>query len=549
MNMLPDGATYEEVYSQFRWDLPADFNIAEAGLDRHAAARPDAPYLIFEYADGRVDTISYIRMQRWANQWANTLKALGLARGDRVSILLPQNPAVPVTHFGCWKSGLVSSPMAVAFGEDAIEYRLNNSGAKAIVTSLKELPKIEAVRDRCPELQHVFVVDGAPAGTLDFWATLEKASDAFDRVRTSLDDPAYLNYTSGTTGQPKGALAAHRALLGHVPGIAFILDYMPKPGDVIWSPADWSWLAGLMNILGTGSYCGIPIAAQEPKGPFDPEAAIDFMARHKITVPFLIPTMLKYMRHVPKLDRFDLAVRVIGSGGEPVGAELIEWGKSALDVDINEGYGQTECNVMLGNNARLMPQRLGSLGKSLPGQTVAIVDDAGTPLPPGEEGQIAAKAPAPVMMLEYWKRPEATREKYANGWLLTGDLGHEDEEGYFWFHARADDVITSSGYRIGPGEIEEAILKHPAVQMAAAIGVPDPERTETIKAFIVPAPGHQPSEDLKAEIQDTLKTKLARHEYPREVEFVDSLPMTVTGKIMRRELKRLEAEKRDGGAS
>ena len=544
--MLPQGASYEEVYEAFRWNLPAHFNIAEAVCDRHAGD-PSRPALIFERVDGSVEVTTFRQLQKWANQWANLLKARGLDQGDRVAILLPQNPAVVVAHIGCWKAGLVSTPWAVLFGEDAIEYRVNNSGARAIVTNLAQLPKIEAIRDRCPDLRHVFVIDGAPAGTEPFWSTLEKASDQFETLRTGLNDPAYLNYTSGTTGPPKGALAGHRAMLGHMPGLEFLYDYMPQPGDVIWSPADWAWLAGLMDVLFPGLYAGIPVAVQEPKGPFDPEGALAFIARHKVRVSLLVPTMLKHMRHVPKLERFDLDMRVVGSGGEPVGAELVQWGKSALGVDINEGYGQTECNVMLGNNARLMPPRPGSLGKPMPGYVVDIVDEDGNPLGPGEEGQIACKRPHPIMLLEYWKNPEATREKFAGDWLLTGDLGHKDEEGYFWFHARADDVITSSGYRIGPGEIEEAILKHPAVAMAAAIGVPDPERTESIKAFIVLAPGHEPTEALKAEIQEMLRTRLARHEYPREIEFVESLPMTVTGKIMRRELKRLEAEKRDQG--
>ena len=269
------------------------------------------------------------------------------------------------------------------------------------------------------------------------------------------------------------------------------------------------------------------------------------MGRHKVRASVLVPTMLKYMRHVSNIERFELNLRVVLSGGEPVGGELVQWGKATLGVDINEGFGQTECNVMLGNNARLMPQRLGSLGKPVPGQICAIVDEEGNELPPGEEGQIASKRPHPIMLLEYLNKPEATRDKFAGDWLLTGDLGHKDEDGYFWFHARADDVITSSGYRIGPGEIEEVILKHPAVAMAAVIGVPDPERTESIKAFIILAPGYEPSDELKSDIQNMLRRRLARHEYPREIEFVESLPMTVTGKIMRRELKRMEAEKKE----
>lgn len=545
--LLPQGDTYEEVYAKFRWNLPAEFNIASAVCDRHADD-PNRVALIFERVDGSVEITTYRQLQCWANQWANAVCALGLKRGDRVAILLPPNPAVPVVHIGCWKSGLVSCPMAVLFGEDALEYRINNSGARAIVTNVAEFSKIEAIRDRCETLEHVFVIDDEThTGAESFWNAVAKAPEEFKTIKTSPDDPAYINYTSGTTGQPKGALAGHRAMLGHMPGIEFLYDGLPRPGDVIWSPADWAWLAGLMDVLMPGLFSGIPVALQESRGPFDPEGALSFMARHKVSVALLVPTMLKYMRHVPNLDRWNFNLRVVLSGGEPVGAELIQWGKTALGVNINEGFGQTECNVMLGNNARLMPQRQGSIGRPVPGVEAAIVDDFGTPLPPGEEGQIACKRPHPVMLLNYWHNPEASRDKYAGGWLLTGDLGHMDEEGYFWFHARTDDVITSSGYRIGPGEIEEAILHHPAVSLAAAIGVPDTERTEVIKAFVVLVPTTKPSEALKVEIQEILRLRLARHEYPREIEFVDSLPMTVTGKIIRRELRQRELDKKTLG--
>ena len=303
-------------------------------------------------------------------------------------------------------------------------------------------------------------------------------------------------------------------------------------------------MAGLMDVIMPGWFHGCKVVATAMKG-FDAEEAYRILDNHAVTLALLTPTMLKLMKQVPNpLDRCKLKLRAVLSGGEAVGAGLLEWAKADLNLSINEGFGQTECNVILGNNGNIFPIKPGSLGKPTPGSIVKIIDDNGEEMAPGVEGHIACKSPDPVMLLEYLNKPDATKEKFINDWLITGDVGHMDEEGYFWFHGRGDDVITSSGYRIGPGEIEDALLKHDSVQMSAAIGVPDPVRTEIIKVFIILKPGYSGDEKLVERLKDFVKERLARHEVPKIFEFVEELPMTTTGKIMRRELRLKEEKKR-----
>jgi acetyl-CoA synthetase len=326
-------------------------------------------------------------------------------------------------------------------------------------------------------------------------------------------------------------------MLGHMPGNEMMYDFLPQPGDVMWSPADWSWLAGLMDVLMPAWFCGLPVLTYR-NTTFDPEEAFRLMGKHRVTVSLLTPTMLRRMGQVrDPVQRHGLQLRAVASGGESVGRETLEWADRTLGVRVNEVYGQTECNLVLGNCWQALPPKPGSLGRAMPGHVAAIVDDEGRELAPGEVGQIAFKRPDPVMMLEYWRNPQATAKKYAGDWLLSGDLGRCDENGYFWYQSRADDVITSAGYRIGPGEIEDALNGHPAVAMSAVIGVPDAVTTESIKAYVVLRPGHVGDAVLVNAIRESVRSRLARHETPREIEFVDALPMTATGKIMRRELR------------
>jgi len=546
MRMLKPGKTYDEVYNSFSWNIPERYNIANDVCDRWADD-PGRIALVYEDGNKKVHQYSFADVRKFANQFANTLLANGCRRGDRVTLLLAQDPECAIAHVGCFKAGIVSSPTSVLFGPDAIIYRLNDSGAKVLVTDSVNYPKVAEVRDQCPNLKHVFVTDGAPDGAENFWSAIEGASETFENVDTAAEDIAWISYTSGTTGMPKGSVQPHRMLLGHMPSLEFIYDFFPQDNDVLWSPADWAWMAGLADILLPGWFHGCTVVATAMKG-FDVEEAYRVLDQHKVTLALLTPTMLKLMRQVPDpLSRYELKLRAALSGGEAVGKELLEWADRELHIKINEGFGQTECNVILGNNGNVFPIKPGSIGRPTPGTICAIVDDDGNELPPGEEGHIACKRPHPVMLLEYLNKPDATRDKFIGDWLITGDAGHMDEDGYFWFHGRADDVITSSGYRIGPGEIEDALLKHDAVQMAAAIGVPDAVRTEIVKAFVIPAPGVDANDALAEELRDSVRTRLAKHEVPKMIEFVDSLPMTTTGKIMRRELR--DREKQSGGSA
>jgi len=344
-------------------------------------------------------------------------------------------------------------------------------------------------------------------------------------------------YTSGTTGQPKGALHAHRVLLGHMPGIELPHDFFPQPGDRFWTPADWAWAGGLLDCLLPSLYRGVPVVARR-FDKFDPEEAFAVMARYEVRNAFIPPTALRMLRAVPNpRERHNFSLRTVGSGGESLGVETYEWGKSALGLAINEFYGQTECNLVIGSCAMIGVARPGAIGKAIPGHTVAAINRDGRPCQPGELGQIAVRRPDPVMFLEYWGQPQATREKFIGDWMTTGDQGVIDADGYFTFVGRDDDVITSSGYRIGPGEIEDCLIKHPAVALAAAVGKPDPVRTEIVKAFIVLKSGEAPSDALAAEIQSFVRTRLSAHEYPREIAFIDEMPMTTTGKVIRRLLR------------
>lgn len=534
--LITRASTFDEIHRSFRWRLPERYNIAWDVCDRHAA-RGERVALIHERADGRVERFSFRDVQRLANRCANTLRHLGLVQGDRVLIYLGQDPATVVTHVACWKAGLISVPTSLLFGTEALAYRLQNSGARLLITDAAHFPAVAAVREQAPELAHVMLIDGKAESTLDFWGELARASDAFETLALTPDTPAIINYTSGTTGQPKGTLQGHRTMLGHMPGLELIYDFMPQPDDVMWSPADWSWLAGLMDVLMPAWFCAMPVLTYRNIS-FDPEQAFQLMGKHRVRTSLLTPTMLRRMSQVKDpIRRYGVALRSVISGGESVGAETLNWANGALGVRVNEVYGQTECNIVLGNCAEVLPPRPGSLGQPLPGHEAAIVDAAGLPLSAGAVGQIAFRRPDPVMMLEYWRNPTATREKFAGDWLLSGDLGRRDEDGYYWYIGRNDDVITSAGYRIGPGEIEDAINAHPAVAMSAVVGVPDPVKTEAIRAFVLLRAGHMPSPELGEAIRDLVRTRVARHECPRDVEFVDALPMTATGKILRRELR------------
>ncbi|MGJ4954921.1 acyl-CoA synthetase [Bradyrhizobium sp. HKCCYLRH2015] len=532
--MLKETSDYEQLTRDFRWDIPAQFNIAVATCDRHADGSRRLALIVVE-EDGAARRVSFDELREHSCRFANVLKADGLAQGDRVAVFLSQSLELPIVHLAAFRAGLVSVPLFTLFGEDALQFRLQNSGAKVVVTDTTGLAKLARIRDHLPELKTIYVTDGDGPGARPFWSTLKRASDQFPTVATSSDDPAIIIYTSGTTGNPKGALHAHRVLLGHLPNVEMVHGFLPKPGDVMWTPADWAWIGGLFDALFPAWYHAVPVIGYRAKK-FEPQAAMQLMADYAVRNVFLPPTALKLMRQA-NVKHEGVRLRSILTGGESLGAELLDWVRATFGIDAHEIYGQTECNLVVGNNAKLFPIRPGSMGKATPGFQVLIVNDKGEELPRGERGIIGVRQPNPCTMIEYWRNPEATRKKFAGDVLLTGDLGTQDDDGYFWYASREDDVITSAGYRIGPAEIEDTLLKHPAVALAAVVGIPDPVRTEAIKAWIVLRPGFVANDTLSREIQDFVKVKLAAHEYPRHVEFTDTLPMTATGKVLRRELR------------
>jgi len=518
--------------------VPQHYNIGVDVCDKWADGTGRLA-IIHEKSPADIQYYTFDQLKAYSNQFAHVLQQAGVARGDRVGILLAQGIETAIAHIACYKLGLIAIPLFSLFGSDALAYRLSNSGARVLVTNTEGIAKLGSIATPLLELKTVVDIDATqntPA-TLAFWPSLQQQPDSFEPVRTLADDPAVIIYTSGTTGKPKGALHAHRILPGHLPGVEISHNFFPENAKVMWTPADWAWIGGLFDVLMPSLHHGIPVLACR-FSKFTAEAAFDIMSRHQVTHTFLPPTALKMVRRLENpRDRWPLALRSIASGGESLGLELIDWGQRNLDITINEFYGQTECNMLVSSCADLFEPKIGSMGKAAPGHDVQIVNDQGEVLPDGTEGNIGVRRPDPVMFLGYWNNPEATREKFAGDFLVTGDMGVRDEEGFFRFVGRNDDVITSAGYRIGPGPIEDCILGHPLVSMVAVVGLPDDERTEAVTAFVVLNEGVAPSEAIKKEIQDHVKTRVAAHEYPRRVYFVDALPMTTTGKIIRKELR------------
>ncbi len=552
--MLPDRPTYDALIRDFRWEIPARFNIGAAVSDVWASRDPDRICLQHFDPTGEHRALTYQAFAQASSRFAAGLAARGIASGDRVAILLPQGFEAAIAHAGIYKRGAIALPLALLFGVEALEFRLRDAGVAAIVTNGFGYEKISALRARLPELRLVVLVDqdgGKDPGTEPFAALTEGAGEGFRPAETGPDDPALMIYTSGTTGPPKGALHGHRVLLGHLPGFQFHHGGLPQPGDRMWTPADWAWAGGLLNALLPSLYFGVPVVSS-PAQKFDPEMAFRIIETMQVRNAFIPPTALRLMATVdnPKA-RFRFALRSVGAAGEALGRETHEQASAALGVPINEFYGQTECNIVLSSGSAWGVLKPGSMGKAAPGHQVAIIDADGRPLAPGEPGQVAVRRPDPVMFLGYWKQDAATQAKFIGDWMTTGDQGVMDEEGYVTFFGRDDDVITSSGYRIGPSEVEDCLVGHPAVAMAAVVGKPDRLRTEIVKAYVVLAPGFEPGEALSQTLAAHVKARLSMHEYPREIAFVETLPLTTSGKIIRRLLRdqaRAEAERAEPAA-
>ena len=538
---------YRERYESFRWQVPARFNIAQVAC-RRWAADPARVALYWEDETGATRTRTFRELQDEADRLSNALRGLGVARGDRVALMLPQRTEMVAAYVACFQMGAIAVPLSFQFGPEALEYRLANSAAKVAIADPVTLANLAPVRERLPALGAVIGVAGArDRGTLAWEDTLARAAASFTPVDTGPDDPAAIIYTSGTTGAPKGALLPHRALIGNLPGFEHSHDGFPRDGDLFWTPADWAWTGGLWDALMPTLYHGRAILGF--RGRFDPERAFHLLSKYGVRNTFLVPTALKMMmKAVPApRQRYELALRTLMSGGEAMGQAVYHWAREELGVTPNEIFGQTEVNYIVGNSHELWPVKPGSMGRPYPGHRIAVIDGDGREVPRGEVGDVALArtwidgTPDPIFFLGYWDNPEATARKYSGEWCRTGDEASMDADGYLWYQGRSDDVFKSAGYRIGPSEIENCLVKHAAVANAAVVPTPDPVRGALIKAFVTLAPGHAPSEALKDAIREHVKQHLAPYQQPREIEFVAELPMTTTGKVQRRVLREREA--------
>ncbi len=537
----PAMSDFDAIRSDFRWSIPKRLNIACQVCERHQSD-PGRIAVFYENAEGVTASYTFGQLKSWSDKFANSLAALGVSRSDRVAIVLSQRIETVIAHLAIYKLGAVALPLAILFGPEALEYRLRDSAARAVIT---DASKYDTLIDLMPELPDLKILIGCNTGdkSNEFWQLLDKSSDKFHVIDTSADDPACLIYTSGTTGPPKGALVAHRAVIGNFTGFEMSQNFFPQAGDVFWTPADWAWTGGLWDALLPSLNYGMPVLAYEG-GRFDPERMCALIGKYSVTNAFIPPTALKMLRAIPDIkQRYKIKLRAVMSAGEQVGAELIHWGRDALGITINEMWGQTEFNYLVGNCSAIMDPRPGSMGKPYPGHHVDVIDDEGQVVATGEQGELAAWGDDPVRFLGYWNNQAATDAMFSGNWFRTGDVGYRDEDGFLWFVGRNDDVISSAGYRIGPGEIEDSLIKHPAVLQAAVIGKPDELRGQIVKAYIVLSAGYEPSDMLSKDIQQSVRNRLSAHEYPREIEFTIELPMTTTGKVRRIELREREENK------
>ncbi|MDP1902137.1 MAG: AMP-binding protein [Rubrivivax sp.] len=564
-NTLSDA--YAALHAGFRWQVPEHFNIAEVCCRRWARRRAWARRvaIAWEHEDGRAGQLSYGELQAQADRLSHALVRLGVQRGDRVAICMPQRPETAVAHIACYQLGAVAMPLSMLFGPDALAYRLQHSAAVVAIADESSITHLRTARPDCPALRSVLAVGGAAGqGDADWAGALGADGSPFVPVDTRGDDAAVLIYTSGTTGPPKGALIPHRALIGNLSGFVCSQNWFGAGRDeVFWSPADWAWTGGLMDALLPALYFGRRIVAYQ--GRFTPERAFELMQRHAVTHTFLFPTALKaMMKAVPEPRRhYELRLRALMSAGEAVGDAVFHWCRQALGVGVNEMFGQTEVNYIVGNCASYLdaqgrrhpawPARAGSMGRAYPGHRVAVIDDEGRECPRGTPGDVALHRldvqghPDPVFFLGYWGNEAATRAKFTgdplNSWCRTGDMAVMDADGYLWYQGRSDDLFKSAGYRIGPSEIENCLVKHPAVANAAVVPKPDAERGALVKAYVVLAAGHVGDAALVQALQDHVRGQLAPYEYPKEIEFIEQLPMTTTGKLQRRVLRLQEQER------
>ncbi len=537
-DMLPNRPQdIDAMRRDFRWDIPGDYNIARACVSVHAARYPDRPAIIDVTGPDPL-VITFAELETQSARLAAGLSAAGLAFGDRIAVMLPQGAEAVILHMAAYRLGAIVVPLATQFGEQAIAHRIATSGARMLVAFPAAIDRALAAGVDQVACRMVVALGDHPESQpfADLFATKDLMVPV---AGTGPETPAMMLFTSGTTGQPKGALHGHRVLPAHLPGIAMAQHMFGPPDDDarLWTPSDWAWAGGLLNALLPALAWGLPVIAARAAR-FDPVWAIDVMRRGGVTNLFMPATALRLLNgHLAGVAPTGLCLRVIGTAGEALGRETLEATASTFGVPVNEFYGQTECNAIIANCAALGVSRPGSMGVAVPGHDVAILDTDGNSAPTGQAGEVAVRTPDPVMFLGYWNDADATAQKFRNGWLMTGDRALRDGDGAFHFIGRGDDIITSSGYRIGPTEIEDCLIGHPAVEMAAVIGKPDPLRTEIVAAFVKLRQGFEPDDGLRRQIADHVRTHLSAHQYPREITFVDDIPLTESGKVIRRSFR------------
>ncbi|MEM1289322.1 MAG: AMP-binding protein [Pseudomonadota bacterium] len=522
--------TYDDWVRSHLWDLPEQLNLGDAILQRGLQTNPEGPAII----DGKTgESTTFRAISDLASAFSGHLRELGAQPGDRVAVIAPQSPSTLAAHIGILRAGMILVPLSQRYGPDALRHRLADSGTRIVVATTHDIKALLPIKSDLPDLQHFVCVDAE-------FKSDEQTS--LQTAQTAANDPALMIYTSGTTGAAKGAVHGHRVLEGHLPGFHFSHGQAIPSGSIFYTPADWAWAGGLLNLLYPALALGFPVVSFADAHGFRPQSVATMMRACAVTHAFLPPTALKMMRaELADEELIGIGLKSVMSAGEALGRETYQWAENAFGFPVSEAYGQTECNLVIGSSAGLGVARPGATGKPTPGHTVFVVREDGTETRAGEAGEIAIASPDPVMFLGYWKAEFATERKFREGplgrLLMTGDMALRDMDGYIWFIGRDDDVITSSGHRIGPAEIEDCLVGHPSVSMAAVVGVPDPMRTEIVRAFVVLRDGIEPTDDLKTELRAHVRAQLAAHEYPREIRFLDALPMTTTGKVIRRLLK------------
>src|SRR5829696_1071536 len=518
-------SSYEEICKAHRWEVPERYNIAADVCDKHPR---DKPAMVWESFDGARRDLSWGELQDLANQAAHTLAERGVERGDRVAVFLPPTPETAAIFFGVWKLGAILLSMSVLYGEEAIDHRLTDSGAALLVTDPANAHRFER-----PSLQLLVLEPG----------TLATAPTDAVCADTSPDDPAQLYYTSGTTGLAKGIVHAHRYILGHE---EFLYCHEVEDGERFHGMGEWAWAAGIAPLLAPWRLGAVQCVYRREAG-FDPHRQLDFLSRHGVTNVFTTPTAMRAMMTIDDAGtRYPQVFRRVCSAGEPLNPEAIRWFRDQYGVTVLDYYGLTESYPLVANYP-FLDVREGSMGKPMPGWDVQILDEDERPVEQGARGEICLRARSnPHYPLGYWQNDEASKETFGGEWFHTKDAAVQDEDGYYWYVGRADDVIIAAGYRIGPFEVESACLEHAAVREAAAVASPDELRGNVVKAFIVVADGYEPSDDLAEEIKRFVRERLSAYAYPRRVEFVDDLPKTLTGKIRRIELRELELQRAVG---